>query len=134
VDIIEVAGAHERAVEALVEKMVQAILTVPQGYITTTNLRKAAGGNRDVQGEALEALKRDARVEMREEKVPTGIDNKMRKSKVWRPAAGSHPEATDTSGADEICELCEWSVPGEHHFGCAYYRVTGCRRCSDERA
>ena len=83
-DIIEVAGAHGRAVDALTEKMAQAVLTAPRGYLTSTELRTAAGGGRDAQGEALTRLEADSRVVLRVEKVQT-IDGKWRTSKVWRP-------------------------------------------------
>lgn len=89
-DIIEVAGAKIRAVDGLVEKMVHAILTAPRGYFTNTELRTVVGGGRELQTEAFAKLEEDHRVEMQPERVPTGKDNKIRLSKVWR-ARGDGP-------------------------------------------
>jgi hypothetical protein len=86
-DIVEVAGAHERAVDALTEKMAQAVLTAPRGYLTNTELRTAADGGRDAQKEALTRLEGDARVVLRAEKVQN-TDGKWRTSKVWRSSTG----------------------------------------------
>lgn len=87
-DIVEVAGAHERAVDALTEKMAQAVLTAPRGYLTNTELRTAAGGGRDAQKEALTRLEGDARIILRAEKVQN-TDGKWRTSKVWRSSSSS---------------------------------------------
>jgi hypothetical protein len=81
-----VAGAHERAVDALTEKMAQAVLTAARGYLTNTELRTAAGGGRDAQKEALTRLEGDARVVLKAEKVQN-TDGKWRTSKVWRSSS-----------------------------------------------
>ena len=69
IEIVECASSDERGVEELAEKAVQAVLTVPQGYLTTTELRIAMGGSRSRQSEALLLLEHDDRVSVGDEKV-----------------------------------------------------------------
>jgi hypothetical protein len=86
-DVVEVPSAATRAVDELAEKMAQAILTASRGFLTTTEVRAAAGGSRDRQTEALTRLEVDDRLQVTVEKVTT-TDGKLRDSKVWRPSPG----------------------------------------------
>ena len=87
VQIVEGDSPEDRAVAELAEKMAQAVLTVPRGYLTTNELRVAVGGSRTHQAAALVVLEDDPRVTAGVEKVETR-DGKRRDSKVWRPARG----------------------------------------------
>lgn len=87
IDIVEVASARARAVAELVEKMVQAVLTSPRGYLTSTEVRVAAGGGRALQAEAMPIAAEDARVHVGTEKVETR-DGRQRDAQVWRPVRG----------------------------------------------
>ncbi len=84
-DIVEVAGHHERQVAELVTRMVEAITTIEKGYLTTTELRNAVKSASALQRDALAVLEEDERVRMTSEKVPNK-DGKVRPAKVWRPA------------------------------------------------
>lgn len=85
-DIVEAESGHVRAIQQLAEKMAQAILTAPRGYLTTSEVRAASGGSRDTQREAFGILENDARVRMSVRKVETA-DGRKRDAKTWGPAA-----------------------------------------------
>ena len=85
IDIIEAPAAEARVVERLAETMTQAILTAPKGYLTTSEVRAAAGGARDRQSSALSLVGTDPRIASEVEKVQTR-DGKLRDAQVWRPA------------------------------------------------
>ena len=85
VGIVDAGSPEKRAVDELTERMVQAILTAPRGYVTTNELRVVVGGNKNHQTEALHRLESDYRVRGGAEKVQTQ-DGKRRDAKVWRGA------------------------------------------------
>lgn len=87
-EIIEIGSPEELAVKELAEKMVEAILTAPEGRLTTTELRAAVGGKASRQSEALGLLDSDSRVRGAPEKIQAR-DGKFRDAKVWRSAAGN---------------------------------------------
>lgn len=87
-DVVEVGGAHERAVKELAENMAEAILNAPDGYLTTTQLRVAVGGGTVNQREAFALLELDERVAMSFQRV-MDKNGKHREAKVWRPAGSS---------------------------------------------
>jgi hypothetical protein len=85
IDIVEIASPTERAIEELAEKMAQAILTAPAGYLTQSQLWTVAGGHSDTQRDALDRLAEDDRVRMQVEKVRSE-KGRVNNAKVWRPA------------------------------------------------
>lgn len=85
VEIAACESPEARVVAELVERAVQAVLTAPQGYLTTNELRAVTGGSRSHQKAAVELLADDERVGAGVEKVRTQ-DGRQRDSKVWRPA------------------------------------------------
>jgi hypothetical protein len=90
VQIVECESLEDRAVAELAEKAVQAILTAPRGYLTTNELRIAAGGSRSHQTDAWTILEDDPRVCAGAEKVQAK-DGRLRDAKVWRPSAPLPP-------------------------------------------
>jgi hypothetical protein len=101
IDIVEAGSPQQRALSDLAEKMAQAILTSPTGWLTTTALRKAAGGKRDRQPAALGLLQNDPRVVMRSEKIPAQ-DGKLREANVWRPAGHGLGEGLDLAPGEGV--------------------------------
>ncbi len=83
-DIVEVESSHTRAAQHLAEKMAQAILTAPKGFLTTSELRVAAGGGSGSQREAFALLEEDERVRVRVRKVETS-DGRRRDARAWEP-------------------------------------------------
>jgi hypothetical protein len=95
IDIIEVGGAHERAVQELADNMAEAILNAPDGYLTTSHLRTVVGGGAATQTEALALLDRSERVSCRVERVQAQ-DGRHRNAKTWRPVGSSDPSGLFT--------------------------------------
>jgi AAA domain-containing protein len=84
IDVVEVGSERARAVLDLAATAVEAILTAPRGYLTTTELRAAIAGAKDYQTKALALIEDDDRVRVAVRKVTTS-DGKQRDSKVWEP-------------------------------------------------
>jgi hypothetical protein len=79
--------------------MAQAVLTAPNGLLTTTELRAAAGGASEDQTEALSRLKDDDRVENTRRRVATR-DGKSREASIWDPGGEA---ASDSAGVGMKC-------------------------------
>jgi hypothetical protein len=90
-DIVEVNSPTDRAAAELAERMAQAILTSPAGYLTKSQLRVAVGGHSATQKDALVRLAQDPRVVMQGEKVPAK-DGRLHDAQVWKSAQNA-PEA-----------------------------------------
>jgi AAA domain len=87
IDILEIGSSRARTITELAERAVSAVLTAPRRYLTTSELRAAVGGARDVQAEALELAEGDERIRVTVRRVQTK-DGRHRDAKVWEPVEG----------------------------------------------
>lgn len=87
IDIVETETAQVRKLVELAERMVEAVQGADKGFLTTSELRTAVGGQGALQTQALAVLEGDDRVRCSVRKVPTA-DGKLRNAKVWEPGGG----------------------------------------------